>query len=387
MLLFLGSCKIIQLTKNKNVENLVANNKSVKFEFDKQILLETKFCSGETKKLAFDLGAGTTILFKKSGLEYLEKITPTLAYGHSISADKKKIKNNFYKMGVLQTDAFKLTNSFLPVVPNFQTSLCKNIVGVWGADTFEGKILILKMEDSTLTVLDSLPSLDNWIPVETTYKYPHFYVILKIGGKKIKLLLDTGSTSGIVISQDTYKEKNLENETPLFDVSKWTGQAFSTASGLTEPDTIIKGVLSEASWGDYKIDSIPIYINNRIKRSVIGLDVLKRLNILFDFHNHDIYIQKNPNSINLTLKSFFGRKGFSINNSKTNVWTVSVLQVNSPASRAGLKVGDQIISINGITPDQSNMCEYIKIISELDGSLTNYEAIILRNNNRIQITL
>ena len=386
--IFICSCTVFQLTKHKNKEKLVAYNRFEKFGMKKNTLtIKSSFANNEQYDMALDLGAGLTTLLQKSGLNYLETLSPVLAFGKTISADNKKTKNNFYMVGTINTNTFKLTNAFLPAIPNFQASPCNNFSGVWGADTFDGKILILKMEDSTMAVFDTLPLLNEWTLIESTYKYPFFYVTLEICEKKIKLLFDSGCSSGIVVSKD-YIAKNLPEYNQLISgITQWTGKAFITASGQIRSDTTFKAIINKAKWGSYSIDSIPILMNNTIKRNVIGMEVFKRFNILLDYKNEKIYIQNNPNYKNPTTKSFFVKMGFSVINSRENLISVAVLQVNSPAEKAGLKVGDQVLSINNIKSDPNNNCEIVKIFSELDSNNSNNEVVIKRGDETLKFVL
>lgn len=375
------------MTKNKHKEKIIANNTYEKFELKKdRIIINTSFPEGENYNMALDLGAGTVILLSNCGLSFLESQSPVLSFGKIISADNQKTKANYYKIGEIQTDAFTLNNAFVPLIPDFQISPCDKFVGVWGADIFEGKVLALKMEDSTMAVMDALPSLVGWKLVESEYKYPHFYIVLRIGNKKMSLLFDTGCTSGVIISQNFYDEFYGE-EYVLTDTRKLFGRVFNTASGLSDPDTTIKAIIENACWGEFSIDSIPILMSNKIKRNVIGMGFLERFNFLLDYKNYNIYIQENPKFNSNKRQSVFTNKGFSIRNSMENIITITVLQINSPAEKAGMRIGDQVLSINNIITNSENNCDVIKQLTELDGNLTNYQIIVKRDNEILKFVL
>ncbi len=379
-----ASCNVSKLIKYKSKEKVEVENKFTKFTIKKDaIIIKTHFPNNDQHNMILDLGAGTTVLLKNCGLNYFESLPPDLNFGKIISADNTKIKADYYKIGTIKTNAFTLSHAFLSVIPDFQLVQCDKSVGVWGADIFEDKVLILRMEDSTMAVFDTLPSLSKWTIVESDYKFPHFYVVLKIGNQKMKFLLDTGCSSGIVISQDYFNKEFHGKGNLIKDSSKWFGRAFSTASGFLAADTTTKAILTESRWGDLIVDSIPLLINNNMKRNVIGMDVFKRFNLLLDYKNNKIYVQKNTKFVMPPLTSFFRKMGFSFQSSKDNTFTIAVLKVNSPAEKAGLKVGDQILSINNIKTDVDNNCEIINLLNGLDGSLTNNEVIVRRNNETL----
>ncbi|MGV8964274.1 MAG: PDZ domain-containing protein [Candidatus Saccharimonadaceae bacterium] len=335
--------------------------------------------------MALDLGAGTTILFKNSGLEFIDTLVPVLSFGNSISADNKKIKNNFYKIGTIQTNAFKLTNAVLPAVSNFQSAVCDQMSGVWGADTFDGKIISLNMQDSTLAIFDSLPILKNWTRIESDYKYPHFYVYVKLGERRIKLLFDTGSASSIVLSEAYFNENFSDDDPIFFQIRKYYGTTFISASGaITDSSKTL--LCKNAYWDIHKLSPISITVSGKIKRNVLGMNVFQQFNILLDYYNHEIYIQSNPNYYS-AKENYFARMGFNIRYLNNNKLTVAVLQVNSPAEKSGLKIGDQILSINSIIANESNNCEVEKLLKELDGSINNNEIVVKRGNETLKLTL
>lgn len=386
-IVLLNSCTLIKLIEYKHDEAFIASNTFYHFDIkNDKILLNTTFPNNEQHYMALDLGAGTTILLKKSGLHYIDSLQPVLSFGKIQSAGNQKLKADYFSIGLVETDAFKLTNAFLPLMPDFQLLTCNKVVGVWGADAFDKKILILRMEDSTIAVFDTLPSLKDWTLVESEYKFPHFYVILKVGTQKIKLMLDTGFSSGIVMSRDLYDEK-IQDHTIVKDYQKWYGQAFNTASGLTASDTTTSAVLTHSFWGNYQVDSIPITISNKINKNLIGMEVFKRFNILLDYSDHKIYIQKNPNSIVTTKTGFLRRKGFNYRYLDGARVIVTIIKADSFAEKTGLKINDEILSINGLRVDSVDICEIDNLFKDLDSNSSNNEITVKRGDEILLFVL
>ena len=378
---------MIRLIKHKQNEKIVANNSYEKFIFnDNRILIKTIFPNDEQHYMALDLGAGTTVLLQNSGLNYIEAQKSVLSFGKIQSADNKIQKAEYYTIGSLFTNSFKIDNSFLPLLPDFQTSPCDKFVGVWGADAFDKKILVIKMHDSTLAVFDKLPSLDEWIPVESEYKFPHFYVVLIIGDQKIKLLFDTGSSSGIVLSEDYYNQKLKDQPQLLKEKNKWYGQAFNTASGLSGVDTTTTAKVIKSSWGSYVLDTVPLTISKKIKSNVLGMEALKRFNILLDYSNEKIYIQRNTNYHYTTKGGFFKQQGFNYRYINGKIIAINVIRADSPAAKAGLQVKDEIISVNGILLAEMDAC---KIDATLNSLVLNksISMVVKRGNQTLTITL
>ena len=383
-LFLLNSCSLIKLIKHKNKEVLIASNIFYPFDIEND---STIFPNSEQHKMALDLGAGSTVLLKKTGLNYIDSLPSILSYGKISSADKQKQKIRYSSIGSIETESFKLKNAFLPLFPDFQGSACNKVVGVFGADAFDKKILIIRMEDSTFAVFDTLPSLKDWTLVESEYKYPHFYVILKVGTQKVKLLFDTGASAGIVMSKNLFDKKIGDNAQFIKDHQKWYGQAFITASGLTAHDTTISAVLTDSFWGEFLVDSIPLTISTKIKRSVIGMNVFKRFNILLDYAGNKIYIQENPNSILTNKTRYVSQKGFNYRNLDGAKVTVIVIKANSFAENAGLKVNDEIISINGVSLDASDPCKVDEVFNLMADKENKNTMIVKRGKESLTFML
>ena len=387
-LILFNSCSLIKLIKHKNKEALIASNAYFPFDIENdRIILNTLFPNSEQHNMALDLGAGSPLLLKESGLNYIDSLETVLSFGKIRSANNQKQKIRYSSIGSIETDAFKLKNGFLPLLPDFQGTACKKVVGIWGADIFDKKILILRMQDSTIAVFDTLPSLKDWTLVESEYKYPHFYVILKVGTQKVKLLFDTGSTSGVVMSKDLYNEK-IKNQTQFIkDYQKWYGHAFNTASGYTAADTTISAVLTDSFWGTFPIDSLSITISNKIKMGIIGMDLFKRFNMLLDYSNNKIYLQKNPNFIHIKKTGYTNQMGFNYRNLDGNKVIVIVIKANSFAEKAGLNVDDEIMSINGIPIDASDPCKVDEIFNLMANKENESTMVVKRGNDTLTFIL
>ncbi len=108
---------------------------------------------------------------------------------------------------------------------------------------------------------------------------------------------------------------------------------------------------------------------------------------MIDYSKKNIYIQSNPNYAYPVNQSFFELMGLSIRNSNDNKIIVFVIQANSLAEKAGLKVGDQIVSIDDIKANEGDNCEAVRLISELDGKSLSHNIIIKRGTETLSFRL
>ncbi len=133
-------------------------------------------------------------------------------------------------------------------------------------------------------------------------------------------------------------------------------------------------------------DSVHILSLNNINLNIIGMDFIKRFNVLVDYQNYQLYLQPNPN-FRKTDDSFFFKKGMKPNNSIADGFRIMNLYVNSIAEKAGLKIGDEIISINNIRIDEGDPCEIERIYSRLDGNKVDNEIIVKRGEEILKFIL
>lgn len=383
--LFHNSCTLSRLIQRKNDEKLLANSTFEKFELRNNIMIPTAFKSGETEKMALDLGAGTSLLLRYSGLGYIDTLSPVLSYGKIISADHQIIETRFYSIGTIQAAAFSLENAFLPILPDFQTSPCNKKVGIWGADLFEDKTLVIRMQDSTLAVFDSCPSLEGWTLADAEYKFPLFYVFIKIGDKKVKLLFDTGCTSGIVMNRNDF-EKIFPNGCPNTSEKRtFYGKTFVTGAGPISDTTVIL-TLDEISLGSFQPEHVNLTLSEKIKANVIGMDVISRFNVLLDYQHEKLYFQENPN-YQEKKAGLFVKMGFNILVTADGGLEINALQLGSPAERSGLKIGDRILSFNGIKSKNGENCDILHQIGEIEKTGKEIEIIVARGNETLTILL
>lgn len=75
---------------------------------------------------------------------------------------------------------------------------------------------------------------------------------------------------------------------------------------------------------------------------IVGVGVLKRFDITFDYAEGKLYLEKNAN---YSRPGVFNRAGFSPRITAEGIKVVSVFQ-NSPATEAGIAPGDLILAIN-----------------------------------------
>jgi C-terminal processing protease CtpA/Prc len=87
---------------------------------------------------------------------------------------------------------------------------------------------------------------------------------------------------------------------------------------------------------------------NQYVSANVGIGILQQFNLTFDYAEHYIVFQPNAN---YGKPDVFNRVGIDLSANGAG-WKVRTVYPNTAASRAGLRVGQVVVSINGQNRDQ-----------------------------------
>lgn len=163
------------------------------------------------------------------------------------------------------------------------------------------------------------------------------------------LLLDLGSGGSISITSktaDKYKlSVNISEKVPYY----------TKYGGISGQSSSCYFCTKSVELGGYKLNDVVMdysedksgALSNKDHAGLLGNGILEHFDVIIDFINNDLYLKPNKNY----NKPFsFSKRGFGfVDRSITkNSWIVTGLYKESNAEKAGLKIDDKIISINGI---------------------------------------
>lgn len=343
-------------------------------------------------KLSFllDTGISKPIIFNFLNLTEELKINQTeriylrgLGEGESIEALKSK--NNVLKIGKAVNYNQDLYAIFDPSL-TFAPKLGLPIHGIIGYDLFKDFIIEVNYSGKYIKLYEpeeykqkkctSCKSL----PLEFYNNKPYTYGSVFINGKmnKVKLLIDSGGSDALWLFED----ENIIVPNKSFNDFLGKGLSGSIYGKRSKLDKF-----SIAGFELEKInvafpDSISISLAKKIKgrNGSLSGEVLKRFNIIFDYKKAKIILRKNSNFNN---PFYYNKSGITIEHSGVRVvrelnnrhlvygnnndikdqtrliltsnyrylltpaFTVVELREDSPAKRAGINIGDIILSVNG----------------------------------------
>lgn len=186
------------------------------------------------------------------------------------------------------------------------------------------------------------------IQVEDTKPYLTATIVQKDGCKvESKLLIDTGASHSLLIHTSSHRDLNLPETTLTTTLGKGLGGNIVGDVGRIERleigDFVFKDLVASFPEKEIYVDIIA----ETKRQGTVGGGLTNRFTIIFDYFSQKLYLKKNSeykrkfnyNMSGIDLVS--GGKGYKD-------FIVSELIDDSPAEKAGIEVGDIIISLNGI---------------------------------------
>ena len=169
---------------------------------------------------------------------------------------------------------------------------------------------------------------------------------ISINNRRIneKVMLDTGYGGFFSWSRSTFWEANKRNFIDSTQILKGSGTAVETIFGKDADSVVYNVQLDELVLGNLSFQG-PVVDVDLDKGSKLGVELLDNYILTLDFLKKRAYfyeVSKKPQVIN--LKSF----GFSAYVRQNDIY-VTLLWENSPAKKAGIKLYDRIVEINGVS--------------------------------------
>ena len=300
-----------------------------------------------------DLGADN--LYLDSVFFYENKLT----YENTFFANISGIGNTLKRIIVIRDSVnftFKGYNFKTDIVPVLDLKPIGGdfVDGLLGVRYFMDKVLEINYEHEYIIIHKGIDSVDlthyKSIELKRVENYICAPITMKTKGVIINghFIIDTGYPVSSITSNAS-KVHNLEN-TITHKVEYYTDYG-GIGGNSASYDFIIDSVLiSEFGLNNvnmsFSVDSAGI-LSDGDYLGIIGNDILKRFDVIFDFANLILYLKPNKN---YKTPFVFDRLGFTyVDRFKTmGGWIVTGLTVNSDAEKQGLKIDDKIISVNDI---------------------------------------
>jgi hypothetical protein len=259
------------------------------------------------------------------------------------------------------------------------------VTGIFGYEVFKRFIVRTDYEKQQITLSDpgSFKYSGSGTRVPFTFIDTQPVVDGEIDGLKGTFTLDTGSRASLDLSSPFVLRNDLVQRwsANFHGVAGWGAGGVARASfarpkmfllgGIPIPDPVVG--LSEQRKGAES----DIYVAGNV-----GAGILKRFNIVWDYPHLQIFFERNAN---YAQPDVFDRAGLWANLGDHGFTVVDVFS-GGPADRAGLKAGDDIVSVDGrIAGGEMSLPEFRQYAKRAPG--TTLTLSILRGNQSLQLKI
>jgi hypothetical protein len=253
------------------------------------------------------------------------------------------------------------------------------IHGLLGFDIFDSFAVEIDYKRQRLTLYDPqfyrqrrrerLKRKMNTLELEVERRKPFIYASIEdqYGQEhNAKLLVDSGASHAISIFQSTNRDLEIPDNSLYCYLGVGLSGDIYGYIGRTERFNIGKYKFKDPLVTFPNEESVQISNYENDRSGSIGADVLRRFSVVFDYRNREMLIR--PNSY---FKSDFkyNLSGIDITTPYPDVpvYQVTKIREGSPAWIAGLEVGDQIVSVNGMETAEYSLSNLVQLFQSKPG--------------------
>ncbi|MEO9485360.1 MAG: aspartyl protease family protein [Ekhidna sp.] len=357
--------------------SIPADSGKVEIPFERSnnlIIIPVTINKKVTLKFILDSSVEYSILSQKSigdelGLNYLRKIrlgstNGVTNFGYSANGAQLSLgaasTGTNHSMVVLETDFMNLSNAARTPVD-----------GVIGYDLFGAFVVEIDYSDDMI-ILHPRSSFEpprgyDEVPLDVVARkayLPADIVFENWDEETKKFQIKTGATHTVLFNSDSnlFHLPARKLEIPL-------------GMGPSGPVEGYVGRVRELRIGDDEFENvIASFTKSEVGKSnetgSIGMGILSRFDMFLDYQGSRIYIKRNREFTN----SFeYDLSGMRVDAESENTFRVTHIVSDSPAAKAGVQVGDRVVSVQGEILTKDNLNELLRIFLEKEGKRVKME--------------
>ncbi len=348
-------------------------------------------------KFVLDTGVRTAILTQKSfsdilNLVYSRKYTITGPGGekmvdayvtNNVSLGLPGVHGRGHALLVLDQDYLELRNY-----------LGTDVHGILGYELFSRFIVKVDYERKLLTLYlpnvfkkrkkyESIP-----IIIQDTKPYATIPVTLMDGTTvEAKLLVDSGASHPLLLDPLSDERITIPHHVISSTIGRGLGGEIKGKTGRVKSVELGKHILNNVFANFPDTNSYSDTTTMKVFRNgTIGGGILSRFTVVYDFPNEAIYFRKNGN---FREPFHYNVSGLTVritgNGLNLDEFEIVEVREGSASDLAGLKKGDKIVSMNGLTTSGLKLGDIVNRLSQKPGKKVKLE--VMRGSKRLSASL
>lgn len=379
--LLLSGCNLIKTVKQSGKSELRQKRFLEDIPFDyvrNEIVIKGKFSRGDLEKTyILDTGAPTVISLESYKANRFPALTffPDIASAmHHDSVANKNVLTLFPMLPEMHLGNlfFKEVGAYVINEKGLEKFSCFAPDGIIGSNLMNDAIWQIDYARQVLTVTDNLKKLNN-IEGASEVKFKASgptkkpIIPIKLNGKKYWFLFDTGSSFDITFSPGLLQFfEGISSD----HVSGFSTREVGTVYSENDNKPLIGSYINlpEFALGNLKAKNInatvlelPFFEKRGFAKKQsgnLGNKFFQNYIVTINWKNNTIYFAPQPNPVKPDISAHFG---FSGRFNAEKKYVVQVLFTGSEAEKAGIKLNDEIIAVNGISLENLAAGRYCEI--------------------------
>jgi len=220
-----------------------------------------------------------------------------------------------------------------------------HIDGVLGNDVLRDSMVTLDYSAESVT-FGPISAIHHGTLIKLHRVGNRYFVSLNSNGVSLPFLLDTGTNFSALSSSGWSRLNHNKKTLPTIDGVR--------SSGTSATSKLV--CIRQMSIGPASYENLPMRVQpptsagilaNLDVSGLLGSDFLRRFVVSLDLANESLYLRPDPNF--KADQDRFSTIGIQFAKSPSGFFTVMAVWSPTPASEANFSVGDQILSVNGLS--------------------------------------
>jgi hypothetical protein len=343
---------------------------TAKLPFDyraRHVWLKASVDGGPPQDFLFDTGASVTVLDSAWAATHGLKTSGRMqAAGAGAAGGASFTTLGSLRVASPANDGVELHDvkvAVLDVNPSFEPMFWRSMAGVIGYDVISRFVVTVDYDDSMLVLHD--PATWTYTGTEKPLSMVMNGTVPALKGKfddadEGLFRLDVGSSSTVDVHAPFAKRTGILNR--MGKTTRFDGVGFG---GTFSSDV---GRLRSMSLGPYEWDDPVVTVSHATEGAFaseefagnIGNRILERFKVTFDYERRQVYLEPGKRYAD---RDQLTRTGVLLTKRSGQVGVESVL-ADSPAEHAGLRIGDQVLAVDGRDIAQWDLPELTQLFDE-----------------------